>query len=154
MISIALALAVKAHRHQEYSTGVPYINHCMRVAVAVEDKWGYDEKLIAAALLHDVLEDTTYSRIDLLQAGLSFDIVYLVHTLTHYGGELYLDYIDRVCENLDAAKIKYCDMSDNIRHLGKLTVINPGKARELTHKYREAILKLALTLGADDVTTI
>jgi len=152
MIEIALYLATKAHRYQKYSKGVPYINHCMRVAVAVENKWGYDENLIAAALLHDVLEDTSYNRVELFKAGLNFDIVCLVHTLTHYGGELYLDYIDRVCENLEATKIKYCDMSDNIRHLGKLAITNPGKAKELTHKYKEAITKLAVRIS--DVSTI
>ena len=145
MINIALTLATKAHRYQKYQD-TPYIMHCMRVAMAVEDKWGYDENLIAAALLHDVLEDSDYSQTDLLKAGVYFDVAHLVHILTYYPYESYWEYIDRVCQNQEATKIKYCDMSDNIRHLGKLTITNPGRAIKLTKKYTKAIVKLAEVL--------
>ena len=55
---IALGFAKCAHRQQKRKyTGEPYANHCRNVASIVA---GYtnDEAVIAAATLHDVLEDT------------------------------------------------------------------------------------------------
>lgn len=57
-ISNALALAVKAHAGVCRKYGdEPYSNHVIRVAFEVA-RTGADEDVIAAALLHDVLEDT------------------------------------------------------------------------------------------------
>ncbi len=44
--------------------GEPYINHCIRVAAMVEGSYSTNE-LVQAALLHDVLEDTDCTKIEL-----------------------------------------------------------------------------------------
>ena len=56
----AAAFAARAHRHQERQDGdTPYFSHCARVAVIVAMKFGCDdETAIAAAFLHDTIEDT------------------------------------------------------------------------------------------------
>lgn len=57
-IANALALAVKAHAGVSRKYGdEPYSNHVIRVAFMVA-RTGADEDVVAAALLHDVLEDT------------------------------------------------------------------------------------------------
>lgn len=58
VIGKALALAVKAHDGVKRKYGdEPYSNHVIRVAFEVA-RLGESEELVAAALLHDVLEDT------------------------------------------------------------------------------------------------
>jgi guanosine-3',5'-bis(diphosphate) 3'-pyrophosphohydrolase len=56
----AAALAARAHRHDLRKDGVtPYVSHPMRVALTVACVFGFqDEEILAAALLHDTIEDT------------------------------------------------------------------------------------------------
>ncbi len=57
MINRAYQMAAEAHRSQTRSSGESYINHPLAVARIVADI-GLDEVSIAAALLHDAVEDT------------------------------------------------------------------------------------------------
>jgi len=57
MITRAFAMASEAHMHQSRSSGESYINHPLAVARIVADL-GLDETSLAAALLHDAVEDT------------------------------------------------------------------------------------------------
>lgn len=67
MIERAAAFAEKAHRGVfRKGTNVPYITHPMETAVIVS-AFTDDEELIAAALLHDVIEDAGISREELGQ---------------------------------------------------------------------------------------
>lgn len=67
LIGKAISFAVEAHGEQKRKyTGEPYWRHPMRVAdwlVAVGTPWGsiWDDEVIAAAWLHDVVEDTPFT---------------------------------------------------------------------------------------------
>jgi GTP pyrophosphokinase len=61
MIRLALDTAVDAHKDQRRKSGEPYILHPIAVAKIVADDIGLGAPSIAAALLHDVVEDTKYS---------------------------------------------------------------------------------------------
>ncbi len=63
----AAAMAARAHRDQLRKDGAtPYVSHPVRVALTVALRFGVsDEAVIAAALLHDVIEDTTIDYDDL-----------------------------------------------------------------------------------------
>ena len=65
----ASAFAARAHRHQVRKDGrTPYFSHCVRVAMTVALKFGCtDDAVLAAALLHDVIEDTQADYDDLLE---------------------------------------------------------------------------------------
>lgn len=64
----AAAVAARAHRHQERKDGrTPYFSHPARVALTIAVVFECaDEKILAAALLHDVIEDTTVDYDELL----------------------------------------------------------------------------------------
>ena len=53
----AYAFAEAAHRGQRRKDGRAFITHPVRVARLLASR-GYDEEVLAAALLHDVVEDT------------------------------------------------------------------------------------------------
>ncbi len=57
LIEKAYQLALKAHEGQTRKSGEPYIHHPLAVATIVA-KQGLDDVTIAAALLHDAVEDT------------------------------------------------------------------------------------------------
>jgi len=64
LIERAYAVALIAHVGQIRKSGEPYINHPMSVATIVA-RQGLDDVTVAAALLHDAVEDTSVSLEDL-----------------------------------------------------------------------------------------
>ena len=52
----AYELAQEAHKNQSRKSGEPYITHPVEVACIIA-KFGGDEDMVCAALLHDILED-------------------------------------------------------------------------------------------------
>lgn len=65
----AAALAARAHAGvPRKHTGFPYIYHPARVAGRVGILPGATEEMVAAAYLHDVLEDTTVTRAEIEEA--------------------------------------------------------------------------------------
>lgn len=66
---MAVSFAAHAHRHQIRKDGkTPYFAHPVRVAFTVRDVFGCeDEVALAAALLHDTIEDTTTDYDDLAE---------------------------------------------------------------------------------------
>ena len=67
LIRSAFDVAVDAHKDQRRKSGEAYIFHPIAVAKIVASEIGLDATSIAAALLHDVVEDTDYSLADLEQ---------------------------------------------------------------------------------------
>lgn len=61
LIRRAFDLAVEAHSEQRRKSGEPYIYHPIAVAKIVAYEIGLGATSIAAALLHDVVEDTDYT---------------------------------------------------------------------------------------------
>ncbi len=62
-IQRALSFAKEAHRGQYRKSGEPYIIHPIIVASFIASI-SNDETMVISALLHDVIEDTQYSRDD------------------------------------------------------------------------------------------
>ena len=67
LIRKAFDIAVDAHSKQRRKTGEPYIYHPIAVAKIVAMEIGLGATSIAAALLHDVVEDTEYTIDDMEQ---------------------------------------------------------------------------------------
>ena len=67
----AAAFAARAHRHQTRKDGeTPYFSHPVRVCLVVRHVFGFDDpRMLAAALLHDTIEDTTTDCDDLIETG-------------------------------------------------------------------------------------
>ena len=81
MIRLALDTAVDAHKDQRRKSGEPYILHPIAVAKIVADDIGLGAPSIAAALLHDVVEDTKYT-IDDIESMHGTQIAKIVGGLT------------------------------------------------------------------------
>ena len=61
LIRSAFDVAVDAHKEQRRKSGEAYVFHPIAVAKIVASEIGLDATSIAAALLHDVVEDTSYT---------------------------------------------------------------------------------------------
>ncbi len=81
LIRKAFDIAVDAHSNQRRKTGEPYIFHPIAVAKIVAMEIGLGATSIAAALLHDVVEDTEYT-IDDMEHLFGETIARIVNGLT------------------------------------------------------------------------
>jgi GTP diphosphokinase / guanosine-3',5'-bis(diphosphate) 3'-diphosphatase len=63
----AMAFAAERHKYQlrKGVSKIPYINHPIKVAKILSECGESDIFLLAAALLHDVIEDTTHNEIEI-----------------------------------------------------------------------------------------
>jgi Guanosine polyphosphate pyrophosphohydrolases/synthetases len=66
LLKKAYAISTEAHLNQRRLSNEPYITHPLTVAGILADM-RLDEISIAAGLLHDVIEDSQYSREDLVR---------------------------------------------------------------------------------------
>lgn len=136
MIDIALAIAKKAHAGQVDKAGVDYIQHPLYVASQVETE---QEK--AVALLHDVIEDSNITSVDLLASGLPNEVVTAVQILTKKKGQSYQDYLEKVKSNNLARVVKLADLKHN-SDLSRLKSVSDTD-RERVKKYKNAIRYLS-----------
>jgi (p)ppGpp synthase/HD superfamily hydrolase len=80
LLNRAYVYAMKAHGEQVRASGDPYFSHPLEVAAILTDL-KLDDATIAAALLHDTIEDTTATRAEIDQM-FGADIGALVEGLT------------------------------------------------------------------------
>ena len=76
----AYEIAKQAHREQKRKSGEPYIVHPVQVACILAEL-RLDRETIAAALLHDVIEDTNISRKE-IEETFGSEILFLVEGVT------------------------------------------------------------------------
>lgn len=129
-------IAKMAHFGQVDRAGVDYIKHPETVASFVKTD---EEK--AVAYLHDVIEDTSLTLLDLEMFGLSKNIIEAVDILTKKKGQDYQSYLNLVKTNELAKVVKLADLRHNsdLTRLPKIT----EKDLERNKKYSSAITFLS-----------
>lgn len=112
LLKNALEIATEAHEGQLDKSGVPYIKH--PIAVSQSDRLEDDVER-AAALLHDVIEDTPLEAQDLLDRGVPAEVVRLVDILSRrpHPIETHRQYVERVAQDEKATRVKLADMDHN-----------------------------------------
>ncbi len=117
LISEARILAMDAHKDQRDDEGKSYfVAHLEPVANIVRAAT-WDNEIVAAAYLHDILEDTdiTYEQ---LKIRFGERVASLVHEVTHEGtNDSYGYYFPRL-KSRDAIMIKLADRLSNISRMG------------------------------------
>ena len=85
LVTKAFNLANKAHMNMRRRSGEPYIIHPIEVAKIVNSELGLGAKSVAAALLHDVVEDTDYT-LDDIEKKFGSKIASIIDGLTKISG--------------------------------------------------------------------
>lgn len=125
-VQMAKGIATMAHEGQVYGAKIegrkpePYINHVASVVKIVNDLTLSDPDALAAAWLHDVLEDTKVTPPMLEQFGVAPQIIQHVLALTRKGNsegrrEPYEQYILRVKVAPVPRVVKIADLTANLR---------------------------------------
>lgn len=109
----AIVLAAQMHSGVRDKGGTPYILHPLHVLMEMR-KMGATEDELSAAVLHDIVEDTTITLADLTVMGFSEAVVRAVDSVTKRDDESLLEYRQRVAGNPTGRKIKLCDLRHNM----------------------------------------
>ncbi len=151
IIDRAYKVAARAHASQKRQSGEPYITHPLAVAQILAEL-GLGPRAIAAALLHDTVEDTDY-RLDQLTADFGDEVAMLVDGVTKldkvkYGdatqAETVRKMIVAMSKDIRVLLIKLADRLHNARTWG---FVPPEKAARKATETLEIYAPLAHRLG-------
>lgn len=126
-LDLAIHIARSAHDGQKDKMGLPYFEHCRRVAERIIDP---DAKIVA--YLHDVVEKGPGWTLGRIQAeGFPARITDAVDALTRRKSERWADFVYRAARNGLARPVKHADLEDNL-------VLSQRIGAD-DHKYREGL---------------
>lgn len=108
-IERAIEIASSAHAGQRDKAGQPYIFHPLRVMLRVNTE---HEQM--AAVLHDVVEDTSVTFERLEQEGFPIEVLRAIAALTKRPGETRLDAAMRAAADPVARVVKLADNAENM----------------------------------------
>ncbi|MFD7991808.1 HD domain-containing protein [Streptomyces mexicanus] len=140
------AVARAAHEGQRDKAGRPYAEHLRAVAEGVRARGGGDD-LVAAAWLHDALEDGVLDEDWLDAARLPQRTKDVVRAVTKRPGEEPEAYARRILATPGARLVKAADLAHNADPR-RLAVLDEPTARRLARKY--ATMRGLLGLGPGD----
>lgn len=132
----AIQVARRAHEGQLDKSGRPYIAHPLRVMGALRDE---HERM--AAVLHDVVEDTTVTLADLTEAGCPAPVLAALEAISKQPGEDQQAYLARVAANPIALAVKRADIADNMSP-DRLSRLDRDTQERLRTKYTSALRQL------------
>ncbi|MDF3140278.1 MULTISPECIES: HD domain-containing protein [unclassified Streptomyces] len=127
------AIARAAHATQTDKAGRPYAEHLRAVAEGVRARGG-DEEQIAAAWLHDAVEDDALTERRLEEAALSRRTKDIVLAVTKRPGEPPEAYAARILATEGALLVKEADLAHNANP-ARLAVLDEATRKRLTEKY-------------------
>lgn len=127
LVSMAFGFACSAHLNQKRKyTGEPYVAHCCAVAVIIAENATTNPTVLAAALLHDTVEDT-YATLSDIKYHFGEEIAQLVSEVTDIskpsdGNRDIRKKLDRIHLSTAShlgATIKLADLIDNTSSIVK-----------------------------------
>ena len=163
IIKAAYDFADEAHEGQSRRSGGPYIEHPLAVALELADLQ-LDATAIAAALLHDVLEDSTIT-LSKIEEKFGKDVAKLVDGVTKLAklslaapGETRFSgntTYERQAENLrmmlvamaEDLRVVFIKLSDRLHNMRTLDAMPPDKQKDIARETLEIYAPLAHRLG-------
>ncbi|MET7377522.1 HD domain-containing protein [Streptomyces sp. NPDC005526] len=142
------AVARAAHEGQVDKAGRPYAEHLRAVAEGVRARGG-DPDQVAAAWLHDSVEDGALSARGLQEAALSRRTKDIVLAVTKRAGEEPEAYARRILATPGARLVKEADLAHNADPR-RLAVLDDSTRKRLTEKYARMRALLGLTDEGDE----
>ena len=153
----AYRIAESCHRSQVRKSGEPYLVHPLRVAETIAGL-GLDPTTVAAALLHDTVEDSDLTVFDLSER-LGREVAALVDGVTKIGKIPYLSRKEHQAESfrkmllamshdIRVLVVKLADRLDNIRTLEHMP---PEKRDRISRETMDIYAPLAHRLGLEDL---
>ncbi len=152
LLEKAISTAIIYHDGQMRNSGEPYVFHVFETACNVV-RFGMGATTVAAALLHDTLEDTTITE-DEIKNEFGIEILQLIEGVTKLGKLKYKGHERHVeslrkffiasAKDLRVVVIKLCD---RLHNLSTLEGVRPDKRKRIAMESIEIYAPLAGRLG-------
>ncbi|HKV45530.1 MAG TPA: bifunctional (p)ppGpp synthetase/guanosine-3',5'-bis(diphosphate) 3'-pyrophosphohydrolase, partial [bacterium] len=157
MIRRAYLFAQEAHTDQTRASGEPYVSHSVAVASILADL-RLDAVTIAAALLHDVPEDTVHT-IDAIRSKFGPEVAGLVDGVTKLGRIEWKSREERQAENLrkmflamaNDIRIILIKLADRVHNLRTIEYIPEWKQKRTASETLEIYAPLTERLGIGSI---
>ena len=152
-IGRAFDVAEKMHEGQFRKSGEPYLIHPIAVAQILA-KLGMDEETVMGGLLHDVIEDTSYSEEDMTR-DFGEDVTLLVVGVTKLASIKFESKEERQAENLRRMflamskdiRVLIIKLSDRLHNMRTINYMSEEKIREKCRETLDIYAPLASRLG-------
>ena len=152
-VTRAYRFAEIAHEGQYRRSGDPYITHPLAVANILTDMH-MDHASLMAAMLHDVIEDTAYSK-EQLAAEFSSEVAELVDGVSKIAQIKFESKAEQQAENLRKMmlamtrdiRVIIIKLADRLHNMRTLHVMRPDKRRRIATETLEIYAPIAFRLG-------
>jgi guanosine-3',5'-bis(diphosphate) 3'-pyrophosphohydrolase len=153
LLASAFDFAFQLHEGQFRATGEPYIVHPIAVADLLRDI-GASAAVIAAGFLHDVVEDTDVTPLE-LEEHFGPEVRALVEGVTKLGGIHFTNHTEAQAENLrrmflamaSDIRVVLVKLADRLHNMRTLGALKPEKQQRIARETREIYAPLANRLG-------
>ena len=157
LVKRAFVLSEKLHKGQKRKNGEPYFNHPKAAAASLAE-WGLDETTVAAALLHDVVEDTDYP-IEKIKEGFGTDVAFIVDGVTKLGKIKYRG-VERQVENLrkmilalsEDIRVVIVKLADRLHNMQTLNALPQQKQKRIALETLDIYAPIAYRLGMQSIS--
>ncbi|MBB5016789.1 GTP pyrophosphokinase [Chitinivorax tropicus] len=157
LLEVAYRFAAKAHAGQFRKSGEPYITHPIAVA-GILSEWFLDSQALCAALMHDVMEDTGVTKLEIaehfgrpvadLVDGLSKLERLEFQTKEDAQAENFRKMLLAMARDIRVILIKLADRLHNMRTLDSM---NPDKQKRIARETMEIYAPIANRIGLNSV---
>ncbi|MEG1804926.1 MAG: bifunctional (p)ppGpp synthetase/guanosine-3',5'-bis(diphosphate) 3'-pyrophosphohydrolase [Clostridia bacterium] len=155
----AVNFATEAHKGQKRSSGEEYIIHPLLVAEILVD-YNLDYETIAAALLHDVIEDTKYTEVD-IKREFGQEITDLVIGVTKLDKINFTSKEEEQAENFRKMffamakdiRVLLIKLADRLHNMRSLKYLERPRQIAMAEETLEIYAKLAGRLGISQIKT-
>ena len=160
LIRKAFDIAVDAHKDQRRKSGEAYIFHPIAVAKIVASEIGLDATSIAAALLHDVVEDTEYTLED-IEKMFGVTVARIVDGLTKISSLKKDKDVSQQAENFrkmlltlnDDVRVIIIKIADRLHNMQTMDAMRPDKQVKIASETLYIYAPLAHRIGLYNIKT-
>lgn len=160
LIRNAFDIAVDAHKDQRRKSGEAYIFHPIAVAKIVASEIGLDATSIAAALLHDVVEDTDYT-LDDIERMFGSIVARIVDGLTKIANISVTEDVSLQAENFrkmlltlnEDIRVIIIKIADRLHNMQTMDSMRPDKQQKIASETLYIYAPLAHRIGLYNVKT-
>lgn len=153
LINRAYSIAEDMHNGQLRKSGEPYIIHPVEVARILAEL-GMDDETLVAGLLHDVIEDTPYTK-EQLKSEFGEEVLLLVDGVTKLGSIVFENKEEKQAENLRKMflamskdiRVLIIKLADRLHNLRTINYMTEEKIKEKCRETLEIYAPLASRLG-------
>jgi RelA/SpoT family (p)ppGpp synthetase len=156
-IERAFWFCVEAHSHDLRASGEPYYTHAVEVAIIVAREVRLDDVSVAAALLHDVVEDTEFTQKDLREefgedvANIVDGVTKITDVFKSHEVRQAASYRKLLLSMVNDVRVILVKFADRLHNMRTLQYLKPEKQQRIARETLEIYAPFAHRFGLGSI---